>query len=163
MKNPLHSMRSNNSLIYFTSILLFFSCQGGQSFHFDHDFGKEMMWSEPLEWKWDVQKNDKPYQLTMDLQCGIHYPYENLPISWIEIQPDGDSITHELEIIVRNPDGTFNGDKALDYLNFDVVLADKMTFDTFGEYQFVLQQKTGLDSAPFIVNLEVTAKELDNY
>jgi gliding motility-associated lipoprotein GldH len=156
-------MRSNNSLIYFTSILLFFSCQGGQSFHFDHDFGKEMMWSEPLKWKWDVQKNDKPYQLTMDLQCGIHYPYENLPISWIEIQPDGDSITHELEIIVRNPDGTFNGDKALDYLNFDVVLADKMIFDTFGEYQFVLQQKTGLDSAPFMVNLEITAEELDNY
>lgn len=156
-------MRSNNSLIYFTSILLFFSCQGGQSFHFDHDFGKEMMWLEPLKWKWDVQKNDKPYQLTMDLQCGIHYPYENLPISWIEIQPDGDSITHELEIIVRNPDGTFNGDKALDYLNFDVVLADKMIFDTFGEYQFVLQQKTGLDSAPFMVNLEITAEELDNY
>ncbi len=122
-----------------------------------------MVWIEPLKWKWDVQKNDRPYQLTMDLQCGVHYPYENLPISWIEIQPDGDSITHELEIIVRNPDGSFNGDKALDYLNFDVVLADKMTFDTFGEYQFVLQQKTGLDSAPFMVNLEITAEELDNY
>jgi hypothetical protein len=144
-------------------MLFLFSCNGDYSYHFEYDFGKEMVWIEPLKWKWDVQKNDRPYQLTMDLQCGVHYPYENLPISWIEIQPDGDSITHELEIIVRNPDGSFNGDKALDYLNFDVVLADKMTFDTFGEYQFVLQQKTGLDSAPFMVNLEITAEELDNY
>jgi gliding motility-associated lipoprotein GldH len=156
-------MRSKNKLFCFASILFLFGCQSGQSFHFDYDFGKEMTWSEPVKWQWNIQKNDKPYHLTMDIQCGVHYPYENLPLSWIEIQPDGDSITHELEIIVRNPDGTFNGDKALDYLNFDVVLADKMTFDTFGEYQFILQQKTGLDTAPFIVNLEITAKELDNY
>jgi len=82
---------------------------------------------------------------------------------WIEIKPNGDTITHELDVIIRNPDGTFNGDKALDYLNFDVVLADKMTFDSFGEYHFILKQKTGLDSAPFMVNIEIEAQELKDY
>lgn len=155
-------MRSNNALI-FASALFLFSCRGGVSFHYDHDFGKEMMWSDPLIWNWNVQKNNKPYQIIMDIQIGVHYPFENLPLTWLEVQPDGDTIAHDLDIVVRNADGTFNGDKALDFLNFDVVLADKIDFESFGKYQFVLQQKTGLDAAPFMVNLEITAQELDNY
>ena len=51
----------------------------------------------------------------------------------------------------------------MDYLNFDVVLAEQMEFESFGEYQFILQQKTGLDSAPFMVNVEIEAIELNDY
>lgn len=139
------------------------SCQTNNAFEQDFDFGKEMLWSQPVSWKWNVQKNDKPYRISMDLQCGVHYPFENLPLEWIEIKPDGHRISHELEIIVRNPDGSFNGDKALDFLNFEVVLSDNHHFETFGEYTFILQQKTGLKEAPFMVNIEIDAEELDNY
>lgn len=156
-------MRRTNSTLLVLGLITLMGCKSGESLEFEHDFGKEMLWSSDVKWIWNVQKNDKPYRLSMDLQCGIHYPYENLPLSWIEIKPNGDSITHDLDVIIRNADGTFNGDKALDYLNFDVVLADKMTFDTFGEYQFILQQKTGLESAPFMVHVEIEALELENY
>ncbi len=156
-------MRRIKSALLVLGLIAIMGCKSGESLKFEHDFGKEMSWSSDVHWKWNVQKNDKPYRLSMDLQCGIHYPYENLPLSWIEIKPNGDTITHELDVIIRNPDGTFNGDKALDYLNFDVVLADKMTFDSFGEYHFILKQKTGLDSAPFMVNIEIEAQELKDY
>ena len=156
-------MMSSKYIFIIAAICFLFGCSSGSSLHYEFDFGKELLWTKPVVWKWNIQKNDKPYRLTMDLQCGIHYPYENLPLSWIEIKPNGDSITHELDIIIRNPDGTYNGDKALDYLNFDVVLAEQMEFESFGEYQFILQQKTGLDSAPFMVNVEIEATELNDY
>jgi gliding motility-associated lipoprotein GldH len=156
-------MKKSKFIFLVFTISFLICCNGGSSLHYEFDFGKELLWTKPITWKWNIQKNDKPYRLTMDIQCGIHYPYENLPLSWTEIKPNGDSITHELDIVIRNPDGTYNGDKAMDYLNFDVVLAEQMEFESFGEYQFILQQKTGLDSAPFMVNVEIEAIELNDY
>ena len=153
-------MRRIKSALLILGLIAIMGCKSGESLKFEHDFGKEMSWSSDVHWKWNVQKNDKPYRLSMDLQCGIHYPYENLPLSWIEIKPNGDTITHELDVIIRNPDGTFNGDKALDYLNFDIDLATHHQYAQFGTYRYQLAQKIGPHmEAPFMVEFEITAKE----
>ena len=153
----------SSMILLFSLMMVSWGCHQNAAFEHTHDFGKDMMWSQPLSWKWNVQKNDKPYRIKMDLQGGVHYPFENLPLEWIEIGPDGQRISHELEIIIRNPDGTFNGDKALDYLNFDVVLDDNHLFPSFGEYTYELKQKTGLESAPFMINIEIEAQEIESY
>ena len=109
---------------------------------------------------WKVQKNDFDYTLKMDLQCAVHYPFDILPLEWTETHPNGDKITHELDVVIRNKDGSFNGDKALDYLNFDIILDEHHTFPTHGQYHYSIQPKMEqFEAAPFIVEFEIVAVE----
>ncbi len=136
------------------------SCKDQSSLYFEHDFGKEMIWKDPIEWDWNVQQNAHTYTLHLDLQCAVHYPYDKLPIEWTETDPLGNKVSHEMDIIIRNADGTFNGDKALDYLNFDIDLSTSHQYQQFGTYHYTLAQKIGPHmEAPYMVEFEITAKE----
>lgn len=136
------------------------SCKDQSSLSFEHDFGKEMIWKDPIEWNWNVQQNAHTYTLHLDLQCAVHYPYDKLPIEWTETDPFGNKVSHEMDIIIRNADGTFNGDKALDYLNFDIDLSTSHQYQQFGTYHYTLAQKIGPHmEAPYMVEFEITAKE----
>lgn len=155
-------MRRNNFLLTVMTALVAMNtaCTSENSLSFEHDFGKEMVWKEPVTWDWNVQKNDHSYRLHLDLQCAVHYPYDKLPIEWTETDPLGNTISHEMDIVIRNEDGTFNGDKALDYLNFDIDLATNHQYAQFGTYHYSLAQKIGPHmEAPFMVEFEITAKE----
>ncbi len=151
-------MRNSWSVALLMTIII--GCNSGNSLRFEHDFGKEMIWKEPVQWEWNIQKNDLPYTLHLDLQCAVHYPYDKLPIQWTETDPLGNTVTHEMDIQIRNEDGSFNGDKALDYLNFDIDLATNHQYPQFGKYHYTIEQKIGPQiEAPYIVELEITALE----
>jgi GldH lipoprotein len=156
-------MRKNKLFILLVSIS-WFGCNDGHNYAFEHDFGTEMLWKDPVVWDWKVQKNDYTYTLKMDLQCAVHYPFDILPLQWTETTPEGETITHELDVVIRNKDGSFNGDKALDYLNFDIVLDDNHAFPIHGNYHYemkpLLEQ---FEAAPFMVELEVVAEENKNH
>ena len=149
-----------NSAIGILFWLGIIGCQTGQQYEFEHDFGAEMLWKDPVSWDWKIQKNDYSYTLKADLQCAVHYPFDILPLEWIETTPSGQKITHELDVVIRNKDGSFNGDKALDYLNFDIVLDDQHQYPEHGVYHYemkpLLEQ---FEAAPFIVEIEIVAKE----
>jgi hypothetical protein len=151
-------MRNSFSIGLMAAIIV--GCNSGHSLSFEHDFGKEMTWKEAVQWDWNIQKNDRPYTIHLDLQCAVHYPYDKLPIQWTETDPMGNSISHELDIVIRNEDGTYNGDKALDYLNFDIDLATHHQYPQFGVYHYSIEQKIGPQiEAPYIVEFEISATE----
>jgi hypothetical protein len=143
-------------------IIAIMGCKGGQYCSFEHDFGESMLWKDPLQWSWKIQKNDFPYSLKADLQCAVHYPFDKIPLEWTETFPDGHTVIHELDVVVRNPDGSYNGDKALDYLNFDITLDDHHIYPEHGTYQYSIKPKMGVyEAAPFMVEIEIEAKEID--
>ncbi len=151
---------TRNNIGWLAFLLVIASCKSGQYYSFHHDVGEEMVWKDPLEWNWKIQKNDYSYTLKVDLQCAVHYPFDKIPIEWVETFPDGHKLAHELEVVVRNADGTFNGDKALDYLNFDIVLDPHHVYPEHGNYQYSIQPQMGVyEAAPFMVEIEVEAEE----
>ena len=155
-----HWIMSMNKIALMAALIIQWGCQSNKGYEFEHDFGQEMLWKEPVAWDWKVQKNDFDYTLKMDLQCAVHYPFDILPLEWTETQPNGDKITHELDVVIRNKDGSFNGDKALDYLNFDIILDEHHTFPTHGQYHYSIQPKMEqFEAAPFIVEFEIVAVE----
>ena len=41
-------------------VVALMGCQG-DGLTYTHDFGKEMIWNEPVNWEWNIQKNDRAY------------------------------------------------------------------------------------------------------
>ena len=87
----------------------------------------------------DIQQNAHPYEFSIALRCASGYAYPNLPIRIKEVAPDGSTISRDMDIMVRDANGEFLGEKGYDIIDIEQIIDAKKSFPTFGKYTYTIQ------------------------
>jgi len=88
----------------------------------------------------DIQQNAHPMEFSIALRCATGYAYPNLPVRIKETAPDGSVVSRDMDIIVRDEDGAFLGDKGYDIVDIEQVIDAKKSYPSFGKYTYTIEQ-----------------------
>jgi len=128
---PLHAVLALASLALV-------SCQSDVIFEKHRKLGSDYTWhtSDTVEITIPVTDNSGAYILELAFRCATGFPYDRMPVRVEEIAPNSKLTMRDVDVQVRNADGTFAGDKGFDIIDLTTVLDSKKTYPVHGDYRY---------------------------
>jgi gliding motility-associated lipoprotein GldH len=167
--SPVLMMRTNRTL-EFTALCAAFmlaitisSCTSHMKYVERYKFSEDYIWKaeDTIELVMDIRDNKAPYLFELTFRCASGFPYERMLLRVEEISPDNRSARRDVEILVRNPDGSLNGEKGFDIIDLTTTLTDKKEYPLHGAYHYRIYPAMGIEEVPLVmeVGLQLSRQE----
>lgn len=124
--------------------------------------------SPDLEWRKadkktfviDIKENSHPVEFLIAFRCGSGYGYDRLPVRIKETAPDGTTISRDMDIQVRKPDGEFLGEKGYDIIDIEQMIDSQKQFPTFGKYTYTIEHMApGVDVLDYALEIGLIVRD----
>lgn len=124
----------------FALAIFLISCGEKELARATYEFPEGYTWNkaDTVELKLNVQHNAEPCELFLDVRYATFFPAADLILKMIEITPQGERVTRELAIPIRNAKGEFEGDVSGDIGDITRELESVKQFPTHGTYIYKL-------------------------
>lgn len=155
---PAHLLRILSPIL-----LLVSSCTHNYAYREIHSFGESLEWrgTDTVEFAIPVNDNKAPYLFEMTFRCASGFVYDKMLVRLEETAPDGKVIRRDVEIEVRNADGSFNGEKGFDIIDLTTTISPEQSYPVHGTYTYRIWQTMGMDVVhfPMEVGLQLSRPE----
>ena len=143
---PIHLIWMLGTILFAVS-----SCTQNYTYHQIHSFGESLEWrsSDTVEFVIPVNDNKAPYLFEMTFRCASGFAYDKMLVRLEETAPDGKVIRRDVEIAVRNADGSFNGEKGFDIIDLTTTISPNQSYPVHGTYTYRVWQTMGMDVVHF--------------
>jgi gliding motility-associated lipoprotein GldH len=148
---------SNRILLIFCMIMILASCQDSKTIYEEHQsFGEAYEWAKKDKKTFviDVKENSHPVQMTLALRYASGYMYDTALLKITETDPEGNKISRDVDVRIRDEKGEFIGEKGYDIIDLEMVLDEKKVFPVFGKYTYEIEQ-TMPEIDPLIFVMEI--------
>lgn len=148
---------SNRILLIFGMITTLNSCQDSKTIYEEHQsFGDAYEWTknDKKTFVIDVKENSHPVQMTLALRYASGYMYEKALLKITEIDPQGNKVSRDVDVQIRDEKGEFVGEKGYDIIDLEMVLDEKKVFPVFGKYTYEIEH-TMPEIDPLIFVMEI--------
>jgi gliding motility-associated lipoprotein GldH len=121
-------------------ILFFVSCSSDNIFekHEKMD-GNKWLKSKVLTFEVPIEDTSSVYNISLAIRHAEYYPFANILIGINQITPSGEERYKDFDLKLRNADGSFIGDGSGDIWDTELLVYDKISFNTKGIYKFMVE------------------------
>jgi gliding motility-associated lipoprotein GldH len=150
-------------LLWILSLIVLYSCTPDYTYREIHSFGESLEWrsTDTVEFAIPVNDNKAPYLFEMTFRCASGFAYDKMLVRLEETAPNGKVIRRDVEIEVRNADGSFNGEKGFDIIDLTTTISPDQSYPVHGTYTYRVWQTMGMDVVhfPMEVGLQLSRPE----
>lgn len=148
-------------LCVFALAISLFSCGEKELARATYEFPEGYTWnkSDTVELKLNVQHNAEPCELFLDVRYATFLPAADLNLKLIEVNPQGERISRDLSIPIRNAKGEFEGDVSGDIGDITRELESVKQFPTHGTYTYKLVYTMPVNPLVGIMEFRIRATE----
>lgn len=148
-------------LSVFALAIFFMSCGEKELARATYEFPEGYTWNkaDTVELQLNVQHNAEPCELFLDVRYATFFPAADLNLKMIEITPQGERVTRELAIPIRNAKGEFEGDVSGDIGDITRELESVKQFPSHGIYRYQLIYDMPVNPLVGIMEFRIRATE----
>jgi len=156
--------RSLMRMFLLAAIVSLFSCKNNVAYEKYETLGSNYEWrkSKPVTFIIPITDNSKPYEFDLAFRCATGFAYDKLIVQIEETAPSGKVTRKDMEVPVRNEDGTFQGEMGFDLVDIVIPIAESKEYPTHGDYRYEIQHvMQGVDTLDYAleIGLILRAKE----
>jgi gliding motility-associated lipoprotein GldH len=100
-----------------------------------------------------IEDINPSYKMIVSFRYATGYQFETANIKVTETDPDGNDTVMQYELKVRDSNGDYIGDPALDIWDSEHVVEEKKKFNKAGTYTYVIEQNTPVDPLNFAMEI----------
>ncbi len=157
-------MQQCNNAIYTTLfsflIFLFFAC--GETYFYEKTYElPDAQWSynDTLHFEVDIEDTIKTYNLLLDIEHSVDYPYQNNYIYIHTHLPSGEHLGKQLSLDFAEKSGKWNGECSGDKCKLRMIIQPNAYFNQIGKHRFSIEQYMRTDSLSGIYALGLKVEE----
>ncbi|MEO1514438.1 MAG: gliding motility lipoprotein GldH [Bacteroidota bacterium] len=123
---------------------------------------QEQAWTyaDSLDFRVSIADTNKVFNLYLDIDHQLGYPFENLYLMVHTTFPSGQRLNQRLSVNFMDKAGKLHGDCSGEHCSLRVRMQEKAYFSEAGDYQFSIEQFTRQDSLPGIRSLALRIEDL---
>ena len=160
MKNKLHQLFQFCALVFMGMMM---GCSNKEVIY------SEMEKFDNYEWKkgeiktFEIPINDNRFskEMILDLRYATGYPYDKIYMKVIEIDPQGQRTIRDVDFRIRDEQGGFIGDKALDIIDLQYILDANKTYPMHGQYTYQIEHAmpSNIQTLHYVMEIGLTLRE----
>ncbi len=138
--------------------LILFSCQPeGRIFSENKELSAELQWLKEDVIKFQVPVDDfsSSYNMSLNFRYATGYQYDVLKVRVTEISPSGKELVDEYDLKIRDENGDYIGEAALDIWDSEHLIKEKMKFSEGGTYTYKIEHVMPKDPLHFAMEIGV--------
>ncbi len=151
------------TLLVFAFIVLLVSCGDEKTIYRHYEkFGESLEWykQDIRKFEIDITENKHPYKFILTLRVASGYMYDKAYVRITETDPQGNKISYDVGVPVRDEKGNFYGEKGFDIIDIEHVLDEKKEFPVFGKYTYeIAQMMDNVDPLIFMMEVGLVVKD----
>lgn len=113
---------------------------------FEIDPQRGWLYADSLTYVFSIDDTLQIYNLYMEVDHLVDYPYQNLYINIRTIFPDGNSLAQILSLELSDKQGFWEGDCNSKDCNLRILIQERVYFNQKGDYRIVVEQYMRTDS-----------------
>lgn len=113
---------------------------------FDIDPQQGWPYADSLTYAFSIADTQQIYNLYLEVDHLVDYPYQNLYINVRTVFPDGEDIAQVLSLELSDKQGFWQGDCNSKACNLRIPIQEGAYFNQFGDYRIVIEQYMRTDS-----------------
>lgn len=157
---------SNRPFMPFGIALMLFltSCSTDVVFETHLKLGENYTWpaADTVEITIPITDNAAPYIFELGFRCASGFSYDRMMIRVEEIAPSGKVTFKDVDVLVRNANGEFYGDKGYDIIDITTILDSKKTFPVHGNYHYKIYHIMPMDIVDFAMEVGLILRQPQN-
>ena len=128
-----------SSLLFF--LLLFSSCEKREIYQKSYPLkDAEWTYSDSLDFSFNIQDTDIPYDLDLGIRHSKDYAFQNLYVRITTFFPSGEQVEDVVSMELAQKDGNWYGDCGKDDCLLVIPTQQHIRFKEAGDYQIVIEQ-----------------------
>lgn len=134
----------------------FISCQPeGRVFSENQDLSPNLEWlkKDVLEFKVSIEDVNSAYDMSIAFRYATGYQFEVAKVKITETSPSGDEVVKEYELKVREDNGDYIGEPALDIWDSEHLVESGKKYPEKGTYTYKIEQNMPADPMNFAMEI----------
>lgn len=134
------------------------SCEPeGRVFSENQDLSPELQWlkTDTREFKVSVEKVNSTYDMSLAFRYTTGYRFKVLKVKVTETSPSGKELVKEYELKIRDKNGDYIGEPALDIWDSEHLIESGKKYEEKGEYTYLVEQIMPVDPLNFAMEVGV--------
>lgn len=127
----------------------------GRIYNEHQELSPQMEWlkNDKKEFKVTIDDNSLTYQLRLSFRYATGYPFQQVRVKVTETSPSGAEIINEYDLKVREDNGDYIGEAALDIWDSEHLVESSKTYKETGTYTYVIEHNMPVD--PLSMAMEI--------
>ena len=134
------------------------SCEPeGRVFSENQDLSPELQWlqEDTREFKVPIDEISSSYDMTLAFRYSTGYQFDVLKVKVIETSPSGTELIKEYEVKIRDKNGDYLGDPALDIWDSEHLIESDKKYEEKGTYTYSIEHNMPSDPVHFAMEVGV--------
>ncbi len=134
----------------------FISCQPeGRVFSENQDLSPNLEWlkKDVLEFNVPIEDVNSAYDMSIAFRYATGYQFEIAKVKITETSPSGDEVVKEYELKVREDNGDYIGEPALDIWDSEHLIESDKKYSEKGTYTYKVEQNMPADPMNFAMEI----------
>jgi len=158
---PQNSVLNRIFVILLAAITLV-SCDSSVVYSDYQDLSDNLEWrrTDVRSFEIEVAENLTPYEHQLIFRHATGYPYSHILLRITEVQPNGDVVTRDERILVRDEAGKFEGKADGDLVDITYILDKSRNFKSWGKYKFTVEHTMPRDTVHLALEVGMVLRKL---
>ena len=140
----------------FSIVLFAMACTPeGRIFSENKELSPELEWlkQDTREFKVTVDDITSTYDLSLMFRYATGFQYKTANVRVTEISPNGEEVVSEYKLSIRDDNGDYLGEPALDIWDSEHLVETKKTYKETGTYTYVMEHAMINDPMQFVMEI----------
>ena len=149
----------NKLFTLLTLSLMLFSCQPeGRVFSENKELSAQLQWLKEDVIQFDVPIDDisSSYDMNLNFRYATGYQFDVVKVRVTETSPSGKEVVEEFDLKIRDKNGDYIGEPALDIWDSEHLIKEKVKFNESGTYTYKIEHTMPQDQLHFAMELGLT-------